>query len=1110
MAPLALQEAHKSLKTTLTRAHGPSCPYYRRPYDIPAPAALLVGLCTIAAPHAAFRTGSSGVTRLLVKLRQRAPMAQARAQARTFVASARAPARLVEGPRGFESGPNGALAGANETSGVGRAFRFFVGETGRGILRHAKASVESAERLAVMRNSSSRIPWFWRSTLPRAGPFPSRRDQWSHNPHSSSTFRLDSSTKTFCPSATSLDPSHLNESSDSRSYSRSHHHHHDQRQSQAETEFEHDHASCGGQGGGQAAPVGGCRAKGPGWGWYLAVNERRRRDPQKRAHFRQVYRSMNPDLPDPGMGLCGQWEAKRGWERRLRGRGGEWGRRWKRNGGKVSECYEEMIKERDVRLRRLRALLGRLRAGAPSHRLRRRMADSTAGGRYRPSGSRPFNYEAFRHDYWRFRHAPHRQGGHARRSGARRSSARGFELLSLEQKRRRVNMGLAFFTWRACEGPADARKSIRRDGLIQKSILGRPQPLSTAPLARPPSTNILALTAPRLASTTRSAGRPFSTSAPRHIPLPPSSLPFCLASAAATCPTELALPLLVPLVSILKSSAALNVLATITRISLTLLPLSFRGKIIHSLRERYVRDPTSLASSILGRMVLKSGNVAQLTQPTSSFWRWNALVGLPLLLATPLLLLALVALASLERTPITGRWRVVMLSPAEEAELVDSILSSADKSPFVASPPEGTSRDWVTILKRVLELPDEGVSPVTGRRRLLGGEVLDQRDWRVRWTQAVLQALEKGASAALTASAGSLSPSILAPPPTAFPLEPRPEALGQGAAGWADELVFSKTLEARHARTEHDEAGVPLRLEYDLLVIDRKDANAFSFGFGPDEVPSGQAVEPRRGVIVVYTGFIDEILGRGSTDVPVLSTPVPPAAKRLLFDFSRPASAPAQPASFDPVAANLVPKVLPTDAQTKALAVLLSHELAHLALSHTLESYASTNLLVPHLARLTTDVLRTILYPVTAILGPFINDALGGALNEGARGGLGVLGQAVNSCESRKLESEADVIALRMLATSGIDPHCALSFWEDRLSSSAHSPDSPSSSIHYPSLSQPNPLRPHSTHEHDSKSLDTLLRSHPIDEERVERIRYELRDWERWWAQIQGQQVATA
>lgn len=94
-----------------------------------------------------------------------------------------------------------------------------------------------------------------------------------------------------------------------------------------------------------------------------------------------------------------------------------------------------------------------------------------------------------------------------------------------------------------------------------------------------------------------------------------------------------------------------------------------------------------------------------------------------------------------------------------------------------------------------------------------------------------------------------------------------------------------------------------------------------------------------------------------------------------------------------------------------------------------------------------------------------------------------------------------------MLASSGIDPHCALSFWEDRLSSPAHSPDSTSSSTHYPSLSQPNPLRPHSTHEKESKSVDALLRSHPIDEERVERIRHELRDWERWWAQTRAQQA---
>lgn len=53
--------------------------------------------------------------------------------------------------------------------------------------------------------------------------------------------------------------------------------------------------------------------------------------------------------------------------------------------------------------------------------------------------------------------------------------------------------------------------------------------------------------------------------------------------------------------------------------------------------------------------------------------------------------------------------------------------------------------------------------------------------------------------------------------------------------------------------------------------------------------------------------------------------------------------------------AYLVPATLPTRDQTNAMAVLLSHELAHLVLSHTLESYASTALLVPHLSKLATD-----------------------------------------------------------------------------------------------------------------------------------------------------------
>ena len=58
-------------------------------------------------------------------------------------------------------------------------------------------------------------------------------------------------------------------------------------------------------------------------------------------------------------------------------------------------------------------------------------------------------------------------------------------------------------------------------------------------------------------------------------------------------------------------------------------------------------------------------------------------------------------------------------------------------------------------------------------------------------------------------------------------------------------------------------------------------------------------------------------------------------------------------------------------------------------------------------------VARTLLYPITAMLGPFFNDAIARSMNVGAMGGFGTLGELCNSCESRKLEEEADVVGLR-------------------------------------------------------------------------------------------------
>lgn len=83
-------------------------------------------------------------------------------------------------------------------------------------------------------------------------------------------------------------------------------------------------------------------------------------------------------------------------------------------------------------------------------------------------------------------------------------------------------------------------------------------------------------------------------------------------------------------------------------------------------------------------------------------------------------------------------------------------------------------------------------------------------------------------------------------------------------------------------------------------------------------------------------------------------------------------------------------------------------------------------------------VARTLLYPITAILGPFFNDAIGRSMTAGAMGGLGTLGELCNSCESRKLEEEADVVGLRSVPLSLLrshpDPWFPTGSWRTRVS----------------------------------------------------------------------------
>ena len=133
------------------------------------------------------------------------------------------------------------------------------------------------------------------------------------------------------------------------------------------------------------------------------------------------------------------------------------------------------------------------------------------------------------------------------------------------------------------------------------------------------------------------------------------------------------------------------------------------------------------------------------------------------------------------------------------------------------------------------------------------------------------------------------------------------------------------------------------------------------------------------------------------------------------------------------------------------------------------------------------EVVRVLLYPVTALLGPFVQDAIAATVKVGMEESAGLLPALTNSCESRILESEADIVALRLLANAGIDPRASLAFWEDRLQAQK-SGDEPHSGEGRRSVE--------GSHAHaHTKEANSFMKTHPPDEERVAAIRKELARW---------------
>ena len=304
----------------------------------------------------------------------------------------------------------------------------------------------------------------------------------------------------------------------------------------------------------------------------------------------------------------------------------------------------------------------------------------------------------------------------------------------------------------------------------------------------------------------------------------------------------------------------------------------------------------------------------------------------------------------------THRWRLIILSPEEEDEIAAQLAGPgwyqavneilSQEGPFRLIPTSDWRYTWVNDTLRKLE----EIIPVLQREHEMDPE----------W-------LERGPG------------DVPLPPPAEYPLLPRPRA---------HEYLRMVAEIACHRKVQpmpHAIFGPP----YSLLVVDKPDAsNAFSYGFGPDG----------GGGVVVYSGFLDNILSKTNSEInPPATSPDGLPWWSFIFGSLLPLS---PPSPSHPI---------PTPEQTSELAILLAHELAHLLLSHHLESLSSGTVVVPGIISMVADVVRALLFPVTMIFGPFVNDALA----QIGKVGSGELIRVGEICSSINQEVEADVVSAR-------------------------------------------------------------------------------------------------
>ena len=303
----------------------------------------------------------------------------------------------------------------------------------------------------------------------------------------------------------------------------------------------------------------------------------------------------------------------------------------------------------------------------------------------------------------------------------------------------------------------------------------------------------------------------------------------------------------------------------------------------------------------------------------------------------PVIMLTVAAVFSLEKVPFTGRWRIIMLSPEEEDAITDKLRGPG----------------WYkTVLSMftTLEAPAPPMVPIG--------------DWRWTWVNGVMRRLERGVEEHCRAvhegrpmnypalTSGHPGADFVEPPPPAYPLQPRARASS----------LLHSALEGHSSGQEHLQSLGP---PYALLLLENQERNAMSYGFG----------DGGGGGVVLYTGILDELLNRhreGQDTASVQSEQAIPPLQETpsLWTklFGRQSTSNLIASTQHTTTQSSNPH--PTEEQTLQLALVLAHEISHLLLNHHLESLSWSEIVLPSATGLGSDLIRTLLYPITWVFSP--------------------------------------------------------------------------------------------------------------------------------------------